>query len=70
MPFYVINLNAQPGSRDNEVHEKACSFIQQSRNLKDLGFHFSCHDAVLGAKRQGYRNADGCYYCCHPCHNG
>jgi len=70
MPFYAINLNAQSGSRDNEVHERTCSYIRQSRDLKELGFHYSCHEAVADAKRQGHHNADGCYYCCRPCNTG
>jgi len=68
MPSYVINLNPQPTSRDNEVHTSSCSTLNYATNLKDLGFFYTCHGAVARARELGYTNADGCYFCCRDCH--
>lgn len=69
MPYYVLNRNAQPTSRDHEVHETSCNRIDRSFNLEDLGFHATCSGAVSLAKAKGYYKADGCFYCSRPCHN-
>lgn len=68
MRLYVINMNPQPNTRDNEVHVRGCTTLNFANNLRDLGFHNSCHTAVAQAKQMGFTNADGCYYCCRPCH--
>ncbi|MCK9438472.1 hypothetical protein M0Q39_00115 [Patescibacteria group bacterium] len=64
---YYINLNAQENG-DNEVHREDCSYLNLVSNKKLLGSFLNCHDAIIAAKRMGYSNADGCYYCSKPCH--
>ncbi|GAA5037637.1 hypothetical protein GCM10025738_25930 [Microbacterium fluvii] len=69
MPYYCVNVNAQPGSGDHEVHDssstKGCLPSIYSR--RDLGWHSNCADAVKAA-RQYYTDVNGCYYCANDCH--
>ena len=67
MPYYVVNRNAQFDSGDHEVHIVGCGEIKNSDNLKDLGFHMNCSEAVKEAKLY-YSDSNGCYYCCRECH--
>ncbi len=66
MKKYYVNKNAQSNA-DHEVHEEGCAFLPNSENRKYLGSYVNCRDAVKEAKKS-YVNADGCYYCCKPCH--
>lgn len=72
MPRFIINKNAQPNG-DNEVHEvlSGCPTMPNSENQQDLGYHFSCREAIITAKQRfpQYRRIDGCYHCCNDCHN-
>ena len=75
MPSYIVNRNAQFDSGDNEVHIVPRSSCPSPRypepeNQEPLGSHPSCQSAVQEAKRRGYRNANGCYYCSLACHTG
>ncbi len=67
MPVYYVNKNAQSNG-DHEVHTEECSFLPDSQNGKYLGTFSNCHDAVREAKKHYPETADGCYYCCKPCH--
>jgi hypothetical protein len=69
MARYYVNKNAQP-SGDHEVHKEGCSFMPASENLEYLGSFDHCAPAVAKAKRDHYRQSDGCYYCCNECHTG
>lgn len=72
MPDYCVNSNAQANG-DHEVHETSpntCGYLPSPVNQIDLGWHSDCHGAVKEAKRRGYNTANGCYYCCKPCHTG
>ncbi|BBR37544.1 hypothetical protein WP3W19E03_00690 [Aeromonas veronii] len=70
MPNYVINKNSQSNG-DHEIHNttSGCSFMPNPENRIDLGYHDSCHGAVIAAKAQWPNNKiNGCYYCCNACH--
>lgn len=64
MSHYYVNNNAQTNG-DHEVHEEGCKYMPTNR--KDLGYHNSCKEAVREAKKT-YPKADGCAFCCIPCH--
>lgn len=67
MPFYHVNKNAQSNG-DHEVHENGCGHQPFDENRMSLGFHASCRGAVQEAMKT-YRQSNGCYYCCNPCHS-
>lgn len=69
MPNYIINKEKTDG-RYNEVHTTACIFKPLLQNQQSLGWHADEIDAVAYAKRNGYPDADGCYYCCERAHHG
>lgn len=66
MARYYVNKGAQPNG-DHEVHEWGCSFMPAAENRVYLGEFNRCGPAVAEASRI-YPRADGCYYCCNPCH--
>ena len=70
MHRYCVNKNAQSNG-DHEVHDVTanCKYLPNQINRINLGDFNSCHGAVTEAKKRGYR-ANGCYYCCRPCHTG
>lgn len=53
---------------DYEVHQDGCSHMPNESNRQYLGYFTSCVQAVSQAKVNGYRTADGCYWCCRECH--
>jgi len=63
---YYVNPSPQ-STGENEVHEEGCVWLSKIATPVYLGFYTNCHDAVTKAKSLGY-DADGCYYCCFPCH--
>jgi hypothetical protein len=63
---YYVDKNAQPNG-DHEVHTENCLFLPNSDNRKYLGKFDNCSEALKEAKKT-YSIADGCYYCCEPCH--
>jgi len=74
MSYYLVNSNAQPNG-DHEVHRSSRSECTSPKyplpeNQVDLGWFSGCADAVMEAKRRGYRTANGCYYCSNLCHTG
>lgn len=70
MPYYCVNVNAQPTSGDHEVHDisstKGC--LPDPANRLNLGWHDSCTGAVAAAKKT-YKDVNGCFYCANPCHS-
>lgn len=66
MNTYYVNRNAQTNG-DHEVHVSGCTFMPHELNRVPLGYHASCQSAVREAKNH-YRQTNGCYYCCNPCH--
>jgi hypothetical protein len=67
MPRFYVNTNPQPNG-DHEVHEEgSCLYPPYLANRKDLGYYANCAGAVKEAKKT-YSKANGCYYCCRPCH--
>lgn len=68
MANYYINTNAQANG-DHEVHSDPCSYMPNTSNRVDLGFHANCQSAVIDAKSR-WPNAriNGCYYCSKACH--
>lgn len=66
MAYYYVNKNAQSNG-DHEVHVSGCSYMPGTDNRIYLGDYTSCVPAVAAAK-QHYRQVNGCYYCCRPCH--
>jgi hypothetical protein len=69
MPNYCVNVNAQPGSGDHEVHDLASNkgCLPAAVNRIDLGWHPSCREAVTKAKSY-FSDSNGCYYCANDCH--
>lgn len=70
MARFCVNMNAQANG-DHEVHNltDGCSYLPDTDNRKDLGYHDSCRGAVTEAKKT-YAQSNGCYYCCKACHTG
>lgn len=68
MPQFIVNTQSQSNG-DHEVHNKTngCSYMPDTANQMDLGYHDSCHGAVSQAKNT-YAKSNGCYYCCNACH--
>lgn len=64
--FYYVNDNAQ-NNGDHEVHVEGCTFLPEAANRTYLGLFDKCQDAVAKA-RKTHTQANGCYYCCNPCH--
>jgi hypothetical protein len=67
MASYYVNKNQQSNG-DYEVHKTGCSYMPNIGNAHYLGEFNSCEPAVQKAKQLGYYTADGCYFCCRPCH--
>lgn len=64
---YYVNKNSQP-TGEHEVHQSACYYAPDEENREYLGCFSDCKSAVDLAKKIYYRNSDGCFYCCNPCH--
>lgn len=64
--MYFVNKKAQDNG-DHEVHVATCNSLPSGINLLYLGEFATCTDAVMEAKRH-YTKANGCFYCCKPCH--
>lgn len=69
MAYYIINRNPDSNGR-NEVHTTSCGHLPLFKNQVSLGWHSDAVAAVAYAKRLGWKNADGCYYCCEKAHHG
>lgn len=70
MPSFYLNRNSQP-TGEHEVHEDTnrCPTPALPQNRIALGFHATCYDAVLAAKRAHPGVAiDGCKHCAPLCH--
>lgn len=70
MPKFIINYEPQPRG-EHEVHnlDALCSHLPKMENRIDLGYHYSCREAIAYArKRWPDSQIDGCYYCCRECH--
>lgn len=66
MASYYVNKTPQTNG-DHEVHVANCVYIPGSSNREYLGEYSSCSPAVTEAKKK-YPRANGCYFCCKPCH--
>jgi hypothetical protein len=67
MPEFYVNRNAQI-TGEHEVHQKdACPYPPDLANRVGVGWHASCHGAILAATSI-YSSVDGCYWCCNTCH--
>ena len=69
MTNFLVNKVKRDG-KYHEVHESYCTHRPESQNQHSLGSHATCRGALQQAERDGYKPADGCYYCCQDCHNG
>ncbi len=69
MPDYIINREKTDG-RYNEVHTTFCQHRPDVCNQVSLGWHANAVDAVAFARRNGYPDADGCYFCSSEAHRG
>jgi len=67
MPNYIINNNKDSNGY-NEVHTTACEHLPLKQNQVPLGWHVNSREAIAHAKRIGWKDADGCYYCCNDTH--
>ncbi|TLN26979.1 hypothetical protein FDZ71_00335 [bacterium] len=66
MAKYFVNSQPQP-NRDHEVHVQGCAHMPAPQHAIPLGEHVVCQTAVAKAKIR-YPTANGCFYCCRPCH--
>jgi len=64
---YYVNKNTQK-SGEHEMHIDSCEYFPDVENRFYLGEFFSCHAAMIVA-RKAYDEVDGCAYCCSPCHH-
>jgi hypothetical protein len=70
MQFYYFNDNTDEHGR-HEVHTEECTFCPSIANRTYIGYFDNCKDAIQAVKREHpYKDFDGCYFCCHSCHNG
>ncbi len=69
MPYYLINTQPDKNGR-NEVHVATCTYLPDPSHRENLGYFPDEIAAVDYAKKHGYPNADGCYYCCPRAHHG
>lgn len=69
MANYCVSTTAQSNG-DHEVHDLAStkSCLPNPENRHNLGYHSSCSGAVAAAKKAGYGQANGCFYCSRACH--
>ena len=66
MAAYFVNDDPQPNG-DHEVHVSGCSHFPSRYTW--VGEHDGCATAVAQANRS-HAPANGCYWCCRPCHSG
>lgn len=66
MASYYVNNNAQSNG-DHEIHVPSCAFFPLISSKTYLGEFPSCGPAKQAALRI-YPEADGCAFCCSPCH--
>lgn len=69
MPNYIINKN-EDSNGFNEVHDISCGHLPLIQNQVSIGWHSDAKSAVSYAKINGWKHADGCYYCCEEAHHG
>lgn len=67
MPYYCVST-VKGDKGEHNVHTTSCNQGSATNHRKDLGYHTDCKSAVNSAKST-YPTADGCFYCCEPCHN-
>ncbi|MDR7381700.1 hypothetical protein J2S48_001215 [Promicromonospora iranensis] len=69
MPNFCVNKNAQPATRDHEIHnvDSQCRYLPAPANRTNLGSFASCSGAVAAAK-QYYGDVNGCAHCATACH--
>ena len=65
--YYVCTQPQANG--DHEVHTADCTYMPPPENTTRVGSFENCREAVQQAKTT-YPKANGCYYCCRPCHSG
>lgn len=71
LKHYYLNTNTSTNPNyNNEVHSETCPKMPYPANRVYLGLFANGREAVAAAIRKGYRNADGCYYCCPEAHRG
>ncbi len=67
MKNYIIN-KSKDNHNCNEVHTSTCYRAQNIKEYEKLGIFNNENEAVAYAKKHGYPNADGCFYCCPNAH--
>ena len=66
--YYVNDTESTEG--DHEVHRSDCYWLGLANSKTYLGLFDSCAPAVAKAKRDHYRNSNGCVHCSPNCHTG
>ncbi|MDR6781909.1 hypothetical protein ABIE26_001602 [Pedobacter africanus] len=66
MRKYYVNKQTQSNG-DHEVHDEDCYRLPTAENRLYLGEFYTCHSAVVEAKKH-YFKSNGCYYCSKSCH--
>ncbi len=64
---YLINRNKDINGK-NEVHTHDCSFKPNPENQINLGNFTDELFAIMYARNIGWKDADGCHYCCPRAH--
>lgn len=71
MSKYIINRNVDSRG-NNEIHNlnsyPSCGHLPKPENQVLLGNFSTDKQALEYAKKNGWKNADGCYYCCKDAH--
>lgn len=70
MITYHFNNNTDDKGR-HEVHTRTCTYLPKLENRTQIGIYSTCNEAIAKAKSDyPWREFDGCFYCCNPCHKG
>lgn len=71
MAKYIINKNTDANG-NNEIHNldkfPSCGHLPMVENREVLGNFQTDKEALSHAKKMGWKNADGCYFCCESIH--
>ncbi len=69
MEQYIINKN-EDDKGNNEIHMISCNHLPDIKNQVFIGQYDNKISALVNAKLRGWKNADGCFYCCEEIHVG
>lgn len=65
--YYVNRDDSKNPNNNHEVHKEGCRYMPTSKIF--LGEFVNAVPAVAKAKRDYYKDADGCIHCCPEAHH-